>query len=122
MTPAEELAQSADKLDALIAGASVAPWAEPYEGFTPDDAGWWVHNGGDGMSEHAVAVTLPYSPNAEADARYIAAMNPLVGKALAEWLRQQAGRVAELDSMLPAFAGASSPSLSIARLINGRAS
>lgn len=48
----------------------------------------------------------------KADAEYIEAMNPLVGKALADWLREQSSAAAVRD-------GHSPTALKIARLING---
>lgn len=62
---------------ALARAATPGPWSQPYEVVgEPGDDGWWILNGAAGTDEHAVAVTLPYNPRAEADARLIAANGP----------------------------------------------
>jgi hypothetical protein len=73
MTPAEELAAAADKLDALTTNVVGGPWTiGEYYG---DIAG----------------VNGAHVANVNTDlADYIAAMNPLVGKALVEMLREEA--------------------------------
>lgn len=56
----------------------------------PDD-GWWIYNGEVGMKQYAVAVAIPYNPNAEADAnRIVACVN-----ACAAWTS------AELEDGMP---------------------
>lgn len=98
MTPAEELTAAADKLDGLIAGASDGPWAT-------DGSEVWIDTP---EPRHAF-----FLRGWTADAAYIAAMNPLVGKALAAWLREMA---------TGNFIGREGRALDIARLINGGAS
>ena len=96
MTPAEELTAAADKLNALIAesddqircfGIGNPYWGANYSEIVRDALGGAI-------GEHA------------------AAMNPLVGKALAEWLR---------DMVSDTYLGSISRgrALAIARLING---
>lgn len=112
MTPAEELAAAADKLEALASAASHGPWIEAGFG----DSGWSVI-GGDYPFTSGFAIETEDSDQGKADAAYIAAMNPLVGKALAEMLRDQATS-ASFGPMMPP----SQYALRIARLINGAAS
>lgn len=62
---------------ALAQAATPGPWSQPYEVVgEPGNGGWWILNGATGTDEHAVAVSLPYNPRAEADARFIAANGP----------------------------------------------
>lgn len=97
MMPAEELAAAADKLDALTAEA------------TPDM----------GAFDDIEDVLFPE------DLAYIQAMNPLVGKALAELMRSTAGAIATKGEVfqkvtLGLIPGTSpNPLVEIARLING---
>jgi hypothetical protein len=134
MTLAEELARAADKLDALAAEATDGPWT----GRIFDDA---CHQYADviGKQEveqysgsYTVTTALVAGGTSEiaqpgwlypANAAYIAAMNPLVGKALAEWLRAEGSR---LDRSPAAFGGAplfkpQPEAMTLARLINGSA-
>lgn len=95
MTAADLLRRAATKLRETAQAATPGPWAEPYEvddTNPPEDRGWWVH-GGTGMREHAVAVALPYSPNAAADAKLIALVHPPVALALADLLDDRADRI-----------------------------
>jgi hypothetical protein len=110
MTPAEELAQAADKLDALVADVTGGSWrADFITEIDPDGAFDLAHvlapndEPGDGYAGVAVVASI-----LRPDAAYIAAMNPLIGKALARWLR--------FESELPRF---NTHSLEVARLING---
>lgn len=84
------LRRAAAKLREHAEKASVSAWAEPERDDNPGDEGWWIHNGRQGMSEYAVAVTPLYSPRAEADARFIALMCPPVALALADLLDEHA--------------------------------
>lgn len=111
MTPAEELAAAADKLDALVVGATEGPWRELLMG----SEGSKVLAGGNTVST-ARHVALARGP---ADAAYIAAMNPLVGKALAEMLRTEAAEAAIYRSHHLEFIFRHA--LRFARLINGTA-
>jgi hypothetical protein len=108
MTPAEELAAAADKLDALASGATQGPQ----------------------FADEVMLASIRGTH--EEDAAYIAAMNPLVGKALAVLLRAFAGAVAReylvfhemwndeqrLRSMATHMDGLHE-ALDLARLING---
>lgn len=105
MTPAEELAQAADKLDALASVAVEGPWRAADGG--ADNGCMWIDT-----AEHHHAFSFHGFP---VSGRYVAAMNPLVGKVLAEWLREQSSAAAVRD-------GHSAWALRIARLINGGAS
>jgi len=125
MTPAEELTQAADKLDALAAEATVGPWT----GRIFDDA-WHQYADVIGKQEveqysgsYTVTTALVAGGASEiaepgwlypGNAAYIAAMNPLVGKALAAWLRHEAQGASHGLGVLM-------PTLTLARLINGSA-
>ncbi len=124
MTPAEELTAAADKLDALAAKTTYGAWR--FDSHTYDaerfGSGWDV----DGPHGGYIARLA-----AKGDAAYIAAMNPLGGKALAQWLRYEAetlasdpsdycGERSELDDECGDwYCGAVDRALEIARLING---
>ena len=124
MTPAEELAAAADKLDGLLAGATDGPWT----GRIFDDA-WHQYADVIGKQEveqysgsYTVTTALVAGGTPEiaepgwlfpGNAAYIAAMNPLVGKALVEWLLDE--RVRGMNT----GHGPNSNALALARLING---
>jgi hypothetical protein len=133
MTPAEELAQAADKLDALASGATAGPWtAEAASSISVLPGGQaiefttWLVISPVPDEENQQTSVVAAERNArdgsltggcydQDDAAYIAAMNPLVGKALAEWLYDQSSAAAVRR-------GHSAWALKIARLINGGAS
>ena len=74
-----------DRIEAALAAADKAtpgPWAEPYYNDYPGDQGWWVHNGKEGASEYAVAVTFVGNPRAEHDATLIAAAPDLAAEVI----------------------------------------
>jgi len=58
------------------------PWSKPYYEADGHDKGWWIHNGKAGADEFAVAVTFSLNPNAEHDARLIAAAPDLLAALL----------------------------------------
>jgi len=117
MTPAEELAQAADKLDALAAGAA------------PD---WQLSD-----SNHLALpmIEMPYmvgplkgqpgytlsGPN-DATTLYIAAMNPLVGKALAASFRSAAALYELRTARGERPDRLQKSTFALARLINGNES
>jgi hypothetical protein len=104
MTPAEELAQAADNLDALWANATNGLWIDRKMG----SEGSTVFAGGQTVNtSRRVARAGEFG-----DAAYIAAMGPLVGKALADWLRTAARNVARHQ-------GWDGEAVILARLING---
>jgi len=109
VTPAEELAQAAVKLYALADAATGGPWVEAGIG----EFGWSVVAADHGRN---FGIETEDSAQGKADATYVAAMNPLVGKSLAEWLLDE--RVRGINS----GHGPNSHALAIARLINGSAS
>jgi hypothetical protein len=126
MTPAEELAQAADKLDALASGATEGPWRKHdtylnIGGFTATV----LSGDGDDVAVRAWVPSFSHvaadgQDAAHADAVYIAAMNPLVGKALAAVLRGEAEMVAALTHAGDMSAGwVNGHVLEIARRING---
>lgn len=85
--PAAELRAAADKLRALAAAATQLPWRKHDAEYphlviqAPADAP---------ASECAGMVSTNLTPNEDADAAYIAAMQPGVGAALADWLDGEA--------------------------------
>jgi hypothetical protein len=98
-TPAAELSAAADLLDALAAAAMPGPWRyNPRKQWhVPEDLprrrnGEEFVGAGPLDATVCVAATGPADePQSMADARYIAAMNPTVGRAIAAWLRDTAG-------------------------------
>jgi len=118
VTPAEVLAAAADKLDALTAEATDGPWilAKHKDGRI---LGIDAHDGYDEVVTTGNVECMSYCYGGtstieatDADWRYIAAVNPLVGKALAAWLRHEAqGAAHGLGVLLP--------TLTLARLIIG---
>ena len=118
MTPAKELAAAAAKLDALAAEATDGPWilAKHEDGRI---LGIDAHDGYDDVVTTGEVSCMAYCYGGtstieatDADWRYIAAMNPLVGKALAAWLRHEAEGAAHGLGVL-------NPTLDLARAING---
>lgn len=131
MTPAQELAAAADKLDALASDASGGPWVvERCEDFLEKQVSWSLP----GIERwRGLSNDVQFGED-EATARYVAAMNPLVGQALAEMLRRfeyacesDSHRIYEMwrspelqrvESRIPGLLAA----LDLARLINGTGS
>ena len=132
MTPGELLAAAADRLDALVANASDGPWevGSHYDMLYPDRPSWFL----DGVERWRGMTNNVNVGEDEGTARYIAAMNPLVGKALATMLRtfaneyvretrhfhemwNEAARVRMIGDRFPGFAQA----LELARIIVGGA-
>ena len=109
MTPAEELTAAADMLDALVAEATDGPWRDLLMG----SEGSKVVAGGNTVST-ARHIALA---RGSADATYIAAMNPLVGKALAELFRMEFTRIDATEKVHPPYAP-DPEVLALARLIN----
>ena len=135
MTPAEELTAAADRLDGLVTKTIPGPWA------TAGRDGEWerpivmetlTENEPDPDSEQTnfVVAEMRHGYTWVGDAAYIATMDPLVGKALAEYLRgaghQLASRSADYQAVLAdrgvLFDAYYGHALEIARLINGGAS
>lgn len=120
MTPAEELTAAANKLDRWASEATPGPWVvwggserslvcTTVEGCT-------CGGGLEGYG-HEPGCGLEQPPDINAtheDAAYIAAMNPLIGTALASALREEADQA---DVLKPNIC-----LVEIARLINGGAS
>ncbi|MFG3311834.1 hypothetical protein ACGF0C_07720 [Streptomyces albidoflavus] len=92
MTPAEELRAAAERLRELADAAHGSPWAAieiPRPGC--DLPAWWVesdHQDPDGST----SATVADCPWGEADAQYIAAMQPALARALANWLETEAAQ------------------------------
>lgn len=86
MTPAEVLAAAADKLDALTSGASDGPWevCSHTDMLNPGGPSWFL----DGIERWRGLTNNVQLGEDEGTARYIAAMNPLVGSLLAQVLRR----------------------------------
>lgn len=104
---ADLLRRAADRLVDLAGAAMLPPWALDRR----DDGRAWINADG---QEHALS--LHGYPSTAA---YIAAMHPPVGKALAAWLRAQAGYLDTCEDFgVPAGAG-SSEATDLARLILG---
>lgn len=113
MTPAEELTAAADKLDALVAGASDGPWAVDSHLDMLDPPRTWHLEGIERWRGLTNNVQLGED---EGTARYIAAMNPLVGKAMVEMLREEAAEARLYRGRRPDHL--SRHALRFARLIN----
>lgn len=89
-SPAGTLRCAAAKLRLLSDAAVPGPWAAGRD----DAHGWTV-----GLSPHNPAVGVARIPNcagAGGDARYIAAMHPGIGAALAAWLEAVSARVDQM--------------------------
>ncbi len=97
-SPHELLTAAADRLDTLLAEATPGPWTN----LGPDSLAPWtvydrqwsiasttVYDHNEPLSNKPGA-TGPAYINADANAAYIAAMNPLVGRYIATWLREAA--------------------------------
>lgn len=131
-SPAEELVAAADKLEALIAGATDGPWVVERQTIASSGVDRLQVRGAHKSwpSGRTSATTVTSGIDEETagpddseywlgsgDAAYIAAMNPPVGKALAAALRIEGETVAGWD---PALASSHAVNLlPIARLING---
>jgi hypothetical protein len=118
VTPAQELAAAADKLDALASKATEGPWRDMSMG----SEGSTIHAGGNTVSTaRRVGRCGEY-----ADAAYIAAMDPLVGKALAAVLREASYTIENnVNVLVPRGLPAvpvSGGLLDLARMVNGSAS
>lgn len=120
---AAELRAAATRLRALAESATPGPW------LVEDDSwdGWQVIMPPDGIpGVSIVAGNIPQGDDeGECDSHYIAAMNPLVGLALADLLDDVAEH-AESNDAYDGFPPAEvitgyAPALTIARLINGSA-
>jgi len=122
MTPAEEIRTAVDKLNKLAAQATQGPWEttwrgqeyhlDGYRNGTPHSVSEWTY---------AVATWEPQASEQRADCDtadpdYMAAMNPAVGKALADWLQTWVG--VELRESA-AMAVDAHHALAVARAING---
>lgn len=112
VTPAEELAEAADKLEALTTKVVDGPWRDMQMG----SEGSIVLAGGNTVStSRRVAMTREF-----AEAEYIAAMSPLVGKALVAVFREWVLVARFGEEHLHRCGGMET--LTLARLINGSAS
>lgn len=123
MTPAEVLAAAADRLDALVAEATGGPWSAHYVSALHTDAGAWVGAPGERTTDGVYVASTANAVEGLGDAAYIAAMNPLVGKALSKVLRREAETLAQ-SARTPVFDGRTlmlpdEHLLEIARLIVG---
>lgn len=118
MTPAEELVAAADKLDALVSGATEGPWTT-YRELDGIFAGQWTVVRAAGLRVASVGqVRRHHSQAAEGNIAYIAAMNPLVGKAMAELFRMEFARIDATEKVHPPYVP-DPEVLALARLING---
>ena len=131
MTPAEELAKAADKLNGLIGDATDGPWFQAPEIDGVFHGRMTVVRPEHGKRIVSVGQTRPhYGAEAEANVAYIAAMNPIVGKALVDWLCTEAQRYAKHPPRAQGFLAGdlNEPEIEldycirIARSINGGAS
>lgn len=115
MTPADELAAAAEKLRTLIGRATEAPWSTQWDDQQHQLVGRaraypiaeWTY---------AIVTTEPKASEQRAecdtaDADYIAAMHPGVGKALADWLNSAAEDAEQI--------GPDPHAVAVARAING---
>lgn len=106
-TPADELRTAATRLRVLAADVPAPPWAPGGIG----DYGWTVHCGDLARDRDAISLdTQMDNEEGRALTRYIAAMDPGVGAALAAWL-DSAAYDAEM-------VGPDPQAMAVARLIN----
>lgn len=120
MTPAEVLAAAADKLDALAGNdLTPGPWTVEFECPEGEHHHDWDEVWIAGHRRSTVAGLNERYTAAPRDAAYIAAMNPLVGKALADLLRAHAEVAATLEQMLTPEGPPTGHVYELARLIIG---
>lgn len=97
-TPAETLAAAADRLDALIAEATPGPWTAISSNGRKDGVALLGAQAERGTGRPVAVLADINVPRRHADAHYLAAMNPDVGRKLAALLRGIA-RWYEINSM-----------------------
>jgi hypothetical protein len=102
-SPADELRTAAEKIRALVEGATTGPWS----------VNSWGHVETGGFE--TVAEVWPLSAEPGANAAYIAAMHPGVGLALAAWLEAEAFQVSHNGRSV-----ATHHALAVARAINSQ--
>lgn len=107
-TPADELRTAAATVRQLAEAATPGPWQQSGIG----DYGWTVNTPDSHVAE------TDDSDLGRADANWIAAMGPNVGLALADWLDQEADRLAATATPLWQEAVGRHP-LAIARALTG---
>lgn len=124
MTPAEVLAAAADKLDALAEAAIDGPW-RPHDTHLTLGGHTATVMRGEGNDVDLVAWLPTFSDSpwgqerkAWGTSEYIAAMNPLVGKALAELFRMEFARIDATEKVHPPYRP-DPEVLALARLIIG---
>lgn len=90
-TPAEILTAAADKLDGLLADDRLTP--APWDASDVDapDGEWTIDSPADGHQVASLAPCGAHPHRAAADAAYIEAMHPGVGRALVALLRAACG-------------------------------
>lgn len=108
MSPADELRTAATRLREITANATPGPWTRIGIG----DYGWTV-----AFSNASAGVETEDSEQGRADADYIAAMDPTVALALADWLDYEAGLI-ELMGRAAEMRGRTGHALAVARALN----
>jgi hypothetical protein len=121
VTPAEELIAAADRLDGLMADLTPTPWQVLFECPEGDHHHDWDEVWIGGPNRETVAGLNERYTSGPRDAAYIAAMNPLVGKALADLMRIRADQL-RYDRRVEGSSTLTAKFQDLARLINGDAS
>ncbi|MFE3197180.1 hypothetical protein [Embleya sp. NPDC059237] len=115
--PADTIRRAAEHLRALAAAASAPPWAVRPRWADDPTGSADVTDGSGGTLVHGRSGTRGRAPFLRGpDARYVAAMGPAVGLALATWLDECATQAATGSVDEP---GAVAAALTIARTILG---
>ncbi len=117
MSAAAELRTAASKLRELAEGATSGPWLAEEDSW----AGWRVILPPDGLPGVAVVASDIHQgeDDGECDSHYIAAMNPLIGRVLADLLDSLADDAEQSIDDHAAYGAPPRDELVLARLING---
>ncbi|MFG3510219.1 hypothetical protein ACGF5F_32505 [Streptomyces sp. NPDC047821] len=115
-TPADELRTAAEKLHELTSDTTPSPWWAEH----PEER-WGEQKDARVVSSRGTLAILASEENGHLNADYIAAMDPSVGTALADWLEATADQRDRLAALFEEPVPDPNPdcALAVARAING---